>query len=506
MRQSLYFAMLGLILMVTGVITTYVAFGQSENDASSEDAPAATMTPTLTPEIEPVVVEPTVAVDNAQPVAPAVVEVVPTVEMPTALPASPVPTEAPVENVVPMVTEAPTETVAEEVLVEPTATDLLVEAVVPAEAINPTSTEVIVESGPVEAVEPTPESPAGDVVVETPVETVIDVSPTETVAEEVPVEPVVVEPTATVIPAEEVGPAEVVNPTPTEVVAEVVPVEPTPEAPAGEVIVAETPVETVIDEAPMEPTAVLEPTAVIPVESTVDAAAVGDVLNAAAIDPPGATPELPHVDPGPLFTPTVETEQQPAIVEVEVTPATDIPVELVATATVSETIIEPTIEPTAVIEELPAVDAAALEAASTLGMVSGQVNMTHRVGAISLLLTQPDGSIVEAVTDETGSFVFEALQPGDYDLIASSPGFLSKAVAFTLLDGETLALPVTALNAGDLNQDNQIDLRDVVLIAANYNGPAVIAEADLNGDEWIDISDLTIIGARFGLSGPVAWE
>jgi hypothetical protein len=78
--------------------------------------------------------------------------------------------------------------------------------------------------------------------------------------------------------------------------------------------------------------------------------------------------------------------------------------------------------------------------------------------------------------------------------------------AFTLAEGQQVELPPPTLRSGDTNADGVIDVRDAALIAANFNGPALVGEADLTGDGWIDIRDLSLIGAQFGLAGPLPWN
>src|SRR5690606_17139878 len=156
-----------------------------------------------------------------------------------------------------------------------------------------------------------------------------------------------------------------------------------------------------------------------------------------------------------------------------------------------------------VVEDLPAAEST--EAVDVAGaVISGQVSdQLGRQIEVQLMLTAPTGEVVSLTAGEQGEFLFEALAPGEYVLEASAPGFLSRQHLFTLIDGEQLELPLTTLRAGDLNQDNRVDLNDIVLITANYNGPAMMAEADLNGDGWIDIRDLTIVGAQVGVEGPL---
>jgi protocatechuate 3,4-dioxygenase beta subunit len=137
-------------------------------------------------------------------------------------------------------------------------------------------------------------------------------------------------------------------------------------------------------------------------------------------------------------------------------------------------------------------------------LVAFQGLATH--AGIRLSLVLPDGTTTNAISDDQGRFAFAGLLPGAYTLEASAHGFLSTRAEFTLADNQQYALPNGLLKPGDTNEDNRIDLSDVALIAANFNGPAHIAEADLNGDGWVDIRDLSLAGALFGTSGPLPWR
>jgi hypothetical protein len=148
-----------------------------------------------------------------------------------------------------------------------------------------------------------------------------------------------------------------------------------------------------------------------------------------------------------------------------------------------------------------------IEPAATQGMVSGQITDAQgRFAGVELVLTRADGERLTLTALDQGTFVFDELAPGDYSLEAFAPGTLSRHVEFTLAAGQALELPPAMLLAGDLNQDNRVDLSDVMLVAANYNRPAVVVEADINGDTWIDISDLALIGSQMGLIGPLPWS
>jgi hypothetical protein len=170
-------------------------------------------------------------------------------------------------------------------------------------------------------------------------------------------------------------------------------------------------------------------------------------------------------------------------------------------------IVQPAVESVVVPDLLPvAVDAPVVSEAPT--GVSGQILLPLRSDAsgIVVILSLPDGSILQTVTNSVGMFAFGGLQPGNYRIDAGAVGFLSMQVGFSLAGGQVVNLAPVTLTAGDTNLDNTIDLSDAALVAANFNVVAPIAEADVNGDGLVDIRDLTAIGADFGRSGPLSWQ
>jgi hypothetical protein len=177
-------------------------------------------------------------------------------------------------------------------------------------------------------------------------------------------------------------------------------------------------------------------------------------------------------------------------------------------------VIEPTAVPLDILPTVASTDIP-LTAATTdipLPVVASPVPVLAQITgtistplAVNLTLTLPDGTLLTTTTAGDGTFAFTDLQPGAYHLQASAEGFLSSQIDLTLTDGQALSLPATLLQAGDTNRDNIVDVRDAVLIAANFGGPATLPETDLNRDGTIDIRDLTLLGAAFGQSGPTAW-
>lgn len=215
-------------------------------------------------------------------------------------------------------------------------------------------------------------------------------------------------------------------------------------------------------------------------------------------NPGGPPPTVEETVPDVPVVPPPAQDNVPAVVPdaadplVEITPTSAQVLEEV------EAVVE--VEST---EQVKVADEVPVVVEAVVARILGQVESRARV---SVTLTTPGGQIISQAADEGGVFQFEVMEPGEYRLVASAPGSLSRQMVFTLAAGQQLDLPLTRLSAGDLNQDSRIDLNDIMLVAANYNGPALLAAADLNGDSWIDIRDLTIIGTKFGAIGPLPWD
>jgi len=62
---------------------------------------------------------------------------------------------------------------------------------------------------------------------------------------------------------------------------------------------------------------------------------------------------------------------------------------------------------------------------------------------------------------------------------------------------------VVTLPAGDMNQDDCINIFDLALVASHYGTSDVMA--DVNGDGAVDVYDLSLVGGNYGKCGPVNW-
>ena len=137
------------------------------------------------------------------------------------------------------------------------------------------------------------------------------------------------------------------------------------------------------------------------------------------------------------------------------------------------------------------------------GAITGQVTASKPVvinvydtstTLVATLQTQPDGS-----------FQLE-VPPGNYTVVASAPGFLpAQAAVPSLNPGVTRFLPLIALLAGDIDNNNVIDQFDAMTIGMNYNS-ATPAAADLNSDGTINVLDLELLAQNYRDTGPIVWQ
>jgi hypothetical protein len=124
---------------------------------------------------------------------------------------------------------------------------------------------------------------------------------------------------------------------------------------------------------------------------------------------------------------------------------------------------------------------------------------------VSLSLYSGSTLITSTSPDSIGAFSLSAL-PGEYNLVASAPGFLRAQALVSLSTAANL--PALQLIAGDVNQDGTIDTADARLIGIYYQASSTdpALTPDLNNDGNIDILDLEIIARNFGQMAPTSWK
>ncbi len=100
----------------------------------------------------------------------------------------------------------------------------------------------------------------------------------------------------------------------------------------------------------------------------------------------------------------------------------------------------------------------------------------------------------------SGTFSFQPLRPGTYDVAMKGRHFLRKIVRGVQLgDGQTARVQATLIN-GDVNNDNRIDDSDLLAILFAF-GTQGASPADITGDGRVDDSDLLVVLFNFGQVG-----
>lgn len=166
----------------------------------------------------------------------------------------------------------------------------------------------------------------------------------------------------------------------------------------------------------------------------------------------------------------------------------------------SDGFVTPTVTSTPVASPTPIVSPTGT---STSGAtLTGQV-IASRVVTVRLFdLDQNFVAVVNADPDGTFSFNLSA---GTYTIIATANGFLRAEGQVTLIDGESLTIPVLNLLAGDIDDNGDIDQFDAMTIGMNYNS-AFPEAADLNSDGVINVLDLELLARNYRATGPTPWE
>ena len=150
-----------------------------------------------------------------------------------------------------------------------------------------------------------------------------------------------------------------------------------------------------------------------------------------------------------------------------------------------------------------------LAVVSTISRVSGNITLQGLVSgapARTVTFTPTSGSpFTQTVSiGANGIYSFAGIPAGSYSVRLTSVKYLASTVNVTVLPGETTTLNAT-LKAGDANNDNAADIRDLLLLIAHYNQVAPsndYSEAcDFNSDDRNDIADLLLIIANYNQIG-----
>lgn len=112
---------------------------------------------------------------------------------------------------------------------------------------------------------------------------------------------------------------------------------------------------------------------------------------------------------------------------------------------------------------------------------------------------------VSGLFEEGGRFRASlAFDPGTYRLRLKSPKFLAGAVVSQIGTANVTNLTFSLL-AGDVDDDNRVDLDDFLILAASYElgtaDPAFDARTDLDGSGRTDLDDFLLLASNYGRTG-----
>jgi glucose/arabinose dehydrogenase len=161
--------------------------------------------------------------------------------------------------------------------------------------------------------------------------------------------------------------------------------------------------------------------------------------------------------------------------------------------------------PTPTVTDIPIQTFTPLPPTATAGpgaAVTGQVIASK---VVTVRLYDLNDTFVASVNaNPDGTFRLD-VPAGTYTIVATANGFLRIQGTITLSDGETHAMPVIALLAGDIDDGGSIDQFDAMTIAFSY-GASDPPGADLNNDGIINIFDLELLAQNYRATGPILWE
>ncbi|MDU8885505.1 malectin domain-containing carbohydrate-binding protein [Yeosuana sp. MJ-SS3] len=106
--------------------------------------------------------------------------------------------------------------------------------------------------------------------------------------------------------------------------------------------------------------------------------------------------------------------------------------------------------------------------------------------------------------DEFGQIVLSSqVAESDYKLLVKHPQYLQELVNLNLINDDSIIVP--ELLAGDVNDDNKVNISDFAILAGSYNLESGDSEyddrADLNSSGKVDISDFALLAGNYNIFG-----
>ncbi|NJC25892.1 malectin domain-containing carbohydrate-binding protein [Neolewinella antarctica] len=102
------------------------------------------------------------------------------------------------------------------------------------------------------------------------------------------------------------------------------------------------------------------------------------------------------------------------------------------------------------------------------------------------------------IADANGQMTVPVFAPGEYKVLVKRAGYLQRVQELTLNSGNT-AVTFDELRAGDLNDDNLVDIQDFSLLANTFLQAG--ESSDINGDGLTNIQDVSLLTSNFLQAG-----
>jgi hypothetical protein len=129
--------------------------------------------------------------------------------------------------------------------------------------------------------------------------------------------------------------------------------------------------------------------------------------------------------------------------------------------------------------------------------------------SVAALSAEPWPGALEETTDAEGKFEFTDLKAGrTYQCLrAYHAGYLSAQKSGAWTAGQTkVDTGAVELLAGNVNQDNCINIFDLTQIASDFEKTGTGLRSDINDDGVVNILDLTVTAKNWNVCGPMAWQ
>jgi hypothetical protein len=122
----------------------------------------------------------------------------------------------------------------------------------------------------------------------------------------------------------------------------------------------------------------------------------------------------------------------------------------------------------------------------------------------AVLVSVPNAPTVSSAAD--GSYLLPGLSSGAYTVTLRMPGYLEAVrQGVEVIAGAETVLPDVTLRGGDINGDCEVDVFDLVAVAANFGTSPREPRADINGDGRVDLRDLVLVSVNLRRRCPSEW-